>query len=145
MKTDKYYFEQSLAPIIALLFGVANLIWQNLFTCKDPTMIISKSIDISFIIFGFLLTVLALILQTTKKIRNRNLYPRLIRFNKRIAYLSLTAGFYSLIYSSVFSSISTTIYKEYFVSIYIFVFVWIIIDLILFIRIFYKLAEEDEI
>lgn len=145
MKTDRYYIEMLYAPLIALTLGVANLIWPNVIKCHDPIIIISKFIDISFIIFGFLLTVLALILQSAQEIRNRKLYPRLIRFNKRIVYISILSGFYSLLYSSIFASISKSDLKVYYVSIFIVLFIWAILDLLHFIRIFYKLAEDNQI
>lgn len=145
MKTDRYYIELLYAPIIAIVGGVINLLFPELIGCKDPTVIIAKSIDISFIIFGFLLTVLALILQSTQEIRGRKLYTRLIRFNRRIVYLALISGFYSLIYNSLFEPISQLKVKELFVSVFILLFIWIILDLLHFIRIFYKLAEEGKI
>jgi hypothetical protein len=145
MKTDKYILELIVSPLIAFSGGIINLNWPNLLTCKDPTVVISKSIDISFIIFGFLLTVLALILQTNKEIRSRKLYPRLIRFNKRIVLISIISGVYTLCYNSLFDSISKLGSKEYFVSIFIVLMVWIFLDLINFIKVFYKLAEEGKI
>lgn len=145
MKTDRYYIELLYAPFIALTLGVVNLIWPNVFKYQDPIIIISRFIDISFIVFGFLLTVLALILQSTQEIRSRKLYPRLIRFNKRIVYLSLFSGVYSLLYSSMFTSISKSVFKEYCVSIFIVLFIWVILDLLHFVSIFYKLAENNQI
>ncbi len=145
MKTDKYYLEILHAPFIALLAGVLNLVFPNLLSCKDPTLIISKSVDISFILFGFLLTVLALIIQSTKEIKDRNLYSRLIDYNKRIVYLSITLGFYSLLYLSLFDKIILLESKEWFASIYILLFIWIILDTLHFITIFYKLAKDGKI
>lgn len=145
MKTDKYILESICSPVIAFGGGLINLIWPDLLTCKDPTVLMSKSIDISFIIFGFLLTVLALILQTDKEIKNRKLYPRIIKFNKRIVFVSIISGVYTLCYNSLFDRISKLSSKEYFVSIFIILMVWIFLDLINFIRIFYRLAEDGKI
>lgn len=92
IKTDKYYLEQVWAPIIACIAGSINLICPNILSCKDPSIVVSKIIDISFIVFGFLLTILALILQSNQEIRKRKLYPRLIKLNKRILYIALASG-----------------------------------------------------
>lgn len=145
MKTDNYYLELIYAPAIAVLVGVVNLIFPSLFTCKDPTLIISKSVDISFIVFGFLLTVLTLIIQSNKEIKDRILYSRLINFNKRIVYLALFQGFYSLLYTSLFDKIRMLKEREWFVSIFILLFIWIVLDLLQFIKIFYKLAIDGKL
>ena len=145
IKTDKYYLEQVWAPIIACIAGSINLICPNILSCKDPSIVVSKIIDISFIVFGFLLTILALILQSNQEIRKRKLYPRLIKLNKRILYIALASGGYSLLYNSIFEQISDSIFKEPSFTLFVLLFIWMILDLLYFIHIFYKLAEKREI
>ncbi len=147
MRTDSYFIERIIAPIIGGIFGICNFIFNNVFYCKDPVALISKIVDISFIIFGFLLTILALIIQSNSGIKSRAIYPRLVLYNKRIIFVSLFLGLFSLIYSNVFNELATLDpkLKECVVSGFIFFLVWLIIDLINFLNIFYKISSSNQV
>ncbi|MGV3630305.1 MAG: hypothetical protein ACO1O6_03825 [Bacteroidota bacterium] len=147
MRTDNYYIELCIAPLIGVVFGTCNSIFNNIIFCSDPVIFISKIVDISFIIFGFLLTILALIIQSSTDIKSRQIYPRLIMYNKRIIFVSLILGFYSLIYSNIFNELRTLDQdiKEIFVSVFILLLIWLIIDLIIFLNIFYKISITKQV
>jgi hypothetical protein len=145
MKTDRYFFELFCAPIVGLVLGFVAIIHPEILRFIDSHVIITKSIDISFIVFGFLLTVLALIVQSNLKFIKSKLYPRLVRYNKRIVFLSLFAGLYSLFYNSVISTVWLPEIMRFCIGIFIFLFVWIIIDLVIFIKVFYRLAEDGSV
>ena len=69
----------------------------------------------------------------------------MIKLNKRILYIALASGGYSLLYNSIFEQISDSIFKEPSFTLFVLLFIWMILDLLYFIHIFYKLAEKREI
>lgn len=142
MATDKYYIELLIAPSTGLGVAVLNILFPELIRCSDAEFFISKTIDISFIMFGFLLTALTLLLQTSPSIKERKLFPRLIDFNKKVVLLSLVLGFYSLFYVSLFDTIAKSSFKEFVVSLFLFFFVFLFGEMIKYIRVFYKMINE---
>lgn len=99
--------------------------------------------------FGFLLTLLAVILQGTSSAiqlmeKDVNLFNRFISYNKRIVVLSFTLSFYSY-----FLGNSTFLLKNYFhisecyyVCIFAVSLTWFVHDAIHFINLFYLLIQK---
>jgi len=144
MKTNGYYLEIFYAPLASIISSILNVNFPYVFLCKDPTIFISKTVDISFISFGFLLTILALIIQCNPELKSRKIYPRLILYNKRIVFISLILGLVSLIFYSVYNNVCDN-WNLTFESFYVFFLIWLILDLIHFINIFYSLAINRDI
>ncbi|UZH56335.1 hypothetical protein JRG66_05580 [Salinimicrobium tongyeongense] len=81
-------------------FAFSILFWENLKFLDDATFL-DKVISISSTLFGFLLAVLALIIQsnssTIEGMKQHGSFVRLIRLNKMTVTLAIITSFYSLI------------------------------------------------
>lgn len=107
--------------------------------------------------FGFLLTLLSIIIQgnspNIERMKSRtNLFNRFILFNKRIVMLSLISSLYSYLLGYLnFNWIIDGIHvdecfvlfaEKFLLSLFTFLFIWFIVDVIHFIRLFYVLIKE---
>lgn len=143
MASDKKILEQAVGPIIGLVCAFIAFKTNGSFLPDKMESFYSKISDISFIVFGFLLTVLALILQIKINGR-RNLKLRMIRFNKRIVFISLFLGILSLINSVYFTHIQKHAnLNRCLCSIFIFLLAWLIVDAIYYLIVFYKYAHAS--
>ena len=145
MKTNAYYRELLLPPIIAIAIGFTAYFFCPLDVFDNPEDIISKVTDISFILFGFLLTILALIMQANESIRSSTLYTRLIRLNRKIVFVSLRLGVYSLFSFALFSLPIIIKITEFLQSVFSFLLSWLIIESVQYIVIFYKLVLKTDL
>jgi len=148
VKADKAIFETLIAPLIGLIMGFLKYKYDWFLKCKDPTIIISKTIDISFIIFGFLLTVLTLIVQANTELKQRPLYSRLVKFNKRVVLQAVILGFYSLLYHTYYTLITAgdlPILANILFSVFVALLTWLILDSIYYVMTFYALALKKKI
>ena len=111
-------------------------------------------------IFGFLLTLLGIILQSESpvivKMRGKTeMYNRFIDFNKRIVVLSFVISFFSLLVGYIdFSWVHDfcdSIWVELYpttgrivLAVLSFGMVWLIVDMITFVKLFYKLIKQSK-
>lgn len=116
--------------------------------------------QLSTCIFGFLLTLLGIILQgdgpVIKNMRGSNvIYNRFINYNKKVVIISfvltllaLIAGYvhYDWIHNIIISICPslTVIVRKLVISILTFGSVWLVVDLTIFIRLFYLLIKQSK-
>jgi hypothetical protein len=146
-KTDSYYFEKYGGISIGFFsFLVTFIVGKPMYNaCWD--YLLSKSFDLGIGTFGFLLAVLALIVQsdtdTIRKIKERDtLYKRLILFNKRVVFISITICIYSVFAKLINDSgllASLLMIQNLILSIFIFLLSWFVFDMYKFLKIFYKI------
>jgi|GEM_PF-2190919 len=151
-KTLGYYFERFIG--ICLGITASSLIYKN--WIDGGALIFDKYYDIiikvSSSIFGFLLTILALIVNgksdTVDQMKKHNSYPLLIHYNKVAVFLAFT-----IIILSVFIYLivapkdgSTHFIIDYgempfklLLVLHAGISVWSAIDTVIFVRIFYKI------
>lgn len=142
MKTLSYYIESYTGIVVGLFIGI-YLYSQNIFFWGKDNVLISQSIDICFILFGFLLTILALIVQgdnqTLQRLRKHTGYGRIILFNRRIVILSIILGLFSTL---VLAFIDTLIFlwiNQIAFSVFTFLWIWLLWDTIVFLKVFYNI------
>lgn len=151
-KTIGYYFER----FIGLLVGIVTcfLVYRNWF---DKSALLSEKyydviIKVSSSIFGFLLTILALIVNSSSKavadMRAHDSYPRLIQYNKTAVFLALSIILFSVFMFLIiapedgigcFSRKYTVIIFKVIVCFHAGLCIWSAIDTVIFVRIFYKI------
>lgn len=129
-------------PTIGLITGF--YFYQNNITFwGENHIIVTKSMDIGFILFGFFLTVLALIVQgnniTLQRLRKYKGYSRIIKFSRRVVVLSIIIGFYSLAISSLINENLNLITNQILFSIFTFFWIWLLWDSIIFLIVFYNI------
>ena len=141
--------------LLGLVAGMVSALlffrfWQSgIFISTEPFL--DKIITISTTLFGFLLTVLTLIVQsdseTVKMMKLHKSYNRLINFNKNIVILSGLVCMLSL-FLSFFNEIikckSELILKLVAAS-NLGIFIWVVIDALIFTLIFYKILLSNKI
>src|SRR5579872_2322978 len=148
-KTIGYYFENYVGRITGFGIGFSCLLMHRGFSVIVNTSFFDKLISLCTPMFGFLLTILTLIIQSNNKaiaeLREYPSYKRLILFNKRIVILSAVICILSLI-------LITTKDKLYSISellltipssINLALFVWFLTDVGIFVLIFYALLIND--
>ena len=148
VKSDMAIVETLFAPFVGVVMGVLKFNYDWFLRCKDPTIIISKTVDISFIIFGFLLTVLTLIVQANSELKRRPLYSRLVKFNKRVVLQAVILGFYSLLYHTYYTVITAgdiPIIANVLFSLFVTLLTWLILDSIYYVMTFYALALKKQL
>lgn len=145
MKQDDYYLEIYLPPIMALIIAFILVYFNALELLKKPEGIILKITDISFIIFGFLLTILAILLQSSRKFKQRKIFDRMVNLNKKFVWLSLILGVFSLFYGSSYETLPGKI-KPYLSGIFFFNLSWLLIECVNYISVFYRfvLTEKEK-
>ncbi len=114
---------------------------------------VDKTVDYSSISFGFLLTVLTILLQTQTKaivnIKNAGRFNDLIKANKRGVALSLILVFVSILFLSLYDSdlLKLIVCKNWTIqslinSTFLAIFVFQLIEVVLFLEIFYITIRE---
>lgn len=148
-KTLGYYLENYVGIFIGFLVTLlVNSKW-NIFKFITDKDFFDKLIPICTTLFGFLLTILTLIIQSDSKIilelKARTTFGRLIRFNKKIVTLSITITIICLImiFFSKLLVCELAIYLRIISSFNLFLFAWTIVDTLTFVSIFYKLLLQD--
>jgi hypothetical protein len=102
--TFEKFKEKYLAIMLSLLIGILNYKFQ-FSKCIDMEKLADKAIDVSSISFGFLLAVLALLLQTQTpkldRIKSAGKFGELVGLNRRAVVSSSIVAIVSLLYVSV--------------------------------------------
>lgn len=142
MKTLSYYIESYTGIVVGLFVG-SYLYSQDVFFWGKDNVLISQSIDICFILFGFLLTILALIVQgdnqTLQRLRKHSGYSRIILFNRRIVILSVILGFFSTLALAFIDTPTFLSVNQIAFSTFIFLWIWLLWDTSIFLKVFYNI------
>jgi hypothetical protein len=148
-KTPAYYFEKYIGLFLALVFTILcfrNWSYCSFICAKD---FFDKVIGITTTLFGFLLAVLTLIVQSNSTIiqemRAFGSYNRLISFNKKIVVLSAIICLVSLILLLTREQLvkDSPDLLKWFSSVNFLLFMWTCFDTLIFILIFYKLISSE--
>jgi len=149
-KTFSYYVEKFIGFIVGV--GSAVLVYKSWTVCSFicTSNFFDKIITISTTLFGFLLTVLTLIVQSSSAVisnmKKRGSYKRLISFNKNIVLLSAIVCILSLVLNSTTQKINTDDVSRTIkiLSLINFsLFLWAVTDTFIFVFIFYKLLISE--
>lgn len=149
-KTIGYWIERLsgyISAVIIMYFSFDN--WEKLEFIKSVDFL-DKIISITTTLFGFLLAILTLIIQsnssTITKMKSHGSFKRLILLNKLTVLTSIINCIYSLILSFTTNLIeikSLTLLKLA-ITLNIGIFSFVIVNTLLFTIIFYKIILEDE-
>ncbi|EOG6896941.1 MULTISPECIES: hypothetical protein [unclassified Flavobacterium] len=149
-KTIGYWIEKLsgyISAVIVMYFSFEH--WEKLEFIKDVDFL-DKIISITTTLFGFLLAILTLIIQsnssTINKMKSHGSFKRLILLNKLTVLTSILNCIYSLILSFTTKLIevkSLTLLKIA-TTINIGIFSFVIVNTLLFTIIFYRIILEDE-
>lgn len=150
MKTPAYYFEKFIGKIAAIAFILVVLNFWDRFSIITEKDIFDKLITVSATLFGFLLTVLTLIVQSTSEsvqnMKRHGSYKRLIKLNKSIVLLFAFISLISIalfIKSQALQDASHTALK-YPSVIVVSLFMRAIIETFIFTLIFYKILLSEK-
>ena len=148
-KTLAYYFERYIGFIVGIAgaFFAYNSWSKCSFICTSNFF--DKLITISTTLFGFLLTVLTLIVQSTNTVllnmKKHGSYRRLILYNKNIVLLSAIVCILSLVLNSTTQKedIEVSIFLQVVSLINFSLFIWAVVDTFIFVFIFYRLLISE--
>lgn len=144
--TDRYIFELLIGPILGFSIGFFNFYIPILNGCEKAPEIVSKITDISFIIFGFLLTILAVIMQSGKGIKKSPKYARLVKANSLMVGLSLFLGILSLVIVSQFKEGNNCYpHQSFLSSVFFGVLLYLITETIIYLIVFYRLVLSQRL
>lgn len=148
-KTIGYLVEQFIAVICSVVILISACKWPKYFVFVLDKDFLDKLITIGTTLFGFLITVLTLIIQsnsdTIRAMRTyRSSYTRLILFNKRIVMLAAVLCIWSMgimIAKIQFPDCPQVLNILGYINLSIFL--WATIDSVIFVRIFYTLLITE--
>lgn len=149
IKRPAYYIEKFMGLGIGLLAGCLSYKYWGFCSFICSTNFFDKVITISTTLFGFLLTVLTLIIQSTSPVilqmKQHGSYKRLILFNKNIVLLSATVCIISLILNSTSEKLlAESLNLLRILSLINFaLFIWSIVDTFIFVFIFYRILTSE--
>ncbi len=129
-------------------FACSMIFWENLKFLDDVTFL-DKVISISSTLFGFLLAVLALIIQsnssTVEEMKRHGSFVRLIRLNKMTVTLAIITSFYSLILLLGLEIIREKSCEAliFMTSVNLGLFAMVLTNTLLFTLVFYKIIMSD--
>jgi len=155
-KKIAYIKEQYFGLILGFIVSVfVFLINPELSKWKE---FIKEFPTIGMFVFGFLLTLLTIILQgnssTIEWMKSReNLFKRFISFNKRVVIISIILSVYAYFlayfnfdwikgYFTDYMSLYVFA-KKILISVFVLLFVWLLYDVMYFIKIFYLLIKKN--
>ena len=154
-KTFKFYKEKHGGIFVGLVIAVIIFISNpNIHMWKD---FFRDFLQIGIFIFGFLLTLLGIILQGNSKtikwmVSNEELYKRFINFHKRIILMSISLTFLSLFLSHFnFTWLFSYLVKydccfniviRLLITFFMFLFSWLIHDIFIFLKYFICLSSK---
>lgn len=147
-KTPLYYIEKFASKLLGLLVGV-YFFFNPVEKFISEDIFFDKALSFSSTLFGFLLAVLTLIIQsnskTIEKMKSNKSYSRLIRYNKNVVYMSGLLSLLSLIFISTNDIYSDSHHKIYtiFCSLNVSLLAVLVIDAIIFLIIFYSIILKD--
>jgi len=148
-KTLSYYIEKFGGFILAILLTVLACWFWSFFSFITEKDFFDKVITITTTLFGFLLAVLTLIIQssspTVNMMKKHGSYRRLINYNKTIVLLSAIVCFVSLVLLLGREKllIEHLGILKYCSLINFFLFTWICFDTFVFVLIFYKIILSE--
>jgi hypothetical protein len=100
-KPPTYYIERYFLYVLSILFGILLACYTDPKTVLCKSGIFDKAIDVGGILFGFLLTVLTLLIQTNsaviKQLKNGGRFKDLISYNKEAVFCSVLLFSYSFL------------------------------------------------
>lgn len=148
-KTISYYIEKFGG--IALSALVTFIAWKywSFFSFIAEKDFFDKVIAITTTLFGFLLAVLTLIIQsnspTVTMMKKHGSYKRLINYNKTIVLLSAVVCFFSLVLLLGREKLITDYLEtlKYMGLMNFFLFAWTCFDTFVFVLIFYKIILSE--
>jgi len=149
-KTIGYWIERLsgyISAVIIMYFSFDN--WEKLEFIKSVDFL-DKIISITTTLFGFLLAILTLIIQsnssTITKMKNHGSFKRLILLNKSTVLTSIINCIYSLIlaFSIELIEIKSLILLKIATTINVGIFSFVLVNTFLFTIIFYRIILEDE-
>ena len=150
MRTPAYYFEKYIGKIVAIVFAFVVLKFWDTFSIITEKDIFDKLITVSATLFGFLLTVLTLIIQSTSEsiqsMKRHGSYKRLIRVNKSIVLLFAFISLISIAFfikSQALQKASHSVLK-YPSVVVISLFICAIVETFIFTLIFYKILLSEK-
>lgn len=148
-KSFGYILENYLGVSVGfLIILIVNSQWKSFIFITDKDFY-DKLIPICTTLFGFLLTILTLIIQSDSKavleLKGKKSFGRLIKYNKKIVLLSMGISIVCLImiFVSKLLVCELAIYLRYISLLNLFFFIWTIVDTITFVSLFYKLLLQD--
>lgn len=149
IKKTPFYIEKYLGLLIGSILGLFSIKFWGVcsFICGNDFF--DKSITISTTLFGFLLTVLTLIVQSNSPIitdmKRHGSYKRLILFNKSTVLLSAIVCFISLILICSKDKLKELDVHALSIPSWInfVLFIWSLVDTFIFVFIFYKILISD--
>lgn len=143
---NSYYIEKYAPEYLAVFLAFILTLITDTSVLLEDMFILDKTIDITGILFGFLLTVLVLLLEIDNKkvqlLKEYNRYSDLLDYNKRAIFYSGITGLYSFILIILFqypSFIKDQCCKQ--LAMYVFIYmISSLVGLVLnFLRIFFRL------
>jgi hypothetical protein len=145
VKTDKYYIEKYGGIAVGIIFALISFFIFKPVYNTSWDYLLTKSFDLGIGTFGFLLAVLALIVQgdssAIQKIKAREiLYRRFVLYNKKIVFLSITICFYSIVVKLINDGLllgNNSFIQHVDLSLYLFLITWFLIDTYRFLKVFY--------
>lgn len=148
-KTVAYYIEMYCGPVVGASIGLAAYNNWNTFSFIGDVSFFDKLITISTTLFGFLLTVLTLIIQSSSplviKMKKYGSYKRLITYNKAIVILCVVICLFSLVLNCTRNILNDHgfVYLALPSAINFALFLWSLINTIIFVLIFYRILILD--
>lgn len=148
-KSIAYYFEKYISLILSLFVSVISYTNKTSFLVITLPDFSDKLITICTTLFGFLLTVLTLIVQSNSEtiltMKRHGSYKRLIKFNRRIIILSALVCLLSIVLGVILKNVSPPINNVLLLlcNINLFLFLWSVFDTIVFVLLFYKILLSD--
>ena len=148
-KMPSYYLEKYIGYVLGSVAAILAYRYSNPNLVLGKSEIFDKSIDVGGISFGFLLTVLTLLIQTEnsviQKLKNSNRFADLIQFNKEVVLCSVALfsySFFLLIYSGELLKMASCEPSKISASIYFFIVVLTANKVYIFLRVFYNLTPN---
>lgn len=147
--TPAYYIEKYIGLFIGIAIGIYCFKTHHCYSFINNDKFLDKLITICTTMFGFLLTVLTLIIQSNSEtiieMKKHLSYKRLINFNKKVVFLSAIVCIISLFLAFIIKKLdSINPYLSQLISLlnYSF-FIWMMCDTLIFVSIFYKILISD--
>lgn len=149
-KTIGYWIEKLSGYISGIIVMSISFYYWEIFKFIIEANFLDKIISITTTLFGFLLAILTLIIQSNSptiiKMKNHGSFKRLILLNKLTVITSIINCIYSLILSFTKTIIETKshILLKILTTINLGIFTFVIINTLIFTIIFYRIILEDE-
>lgn len=145
-KSIGYYFEKYSSSLLGISIVIIYLCYQDCFLFVFHEKILDRLISICSTMFGFLLTVLALIIQSDSKaiilLKSHTKYSELVDFNKKIVVSSIIVVILSLILPVINLVTHNQLRLNILIAINYGIFTSVVIDTLIFTYIFYLILKS---